>query len=116
MRGIVEQYPDEHHNRDSNEISLDPLWRSPFGAGRSVIFRMVLSEGLSLTLIGLSCGLVLSLAATRLLRGVLFGVAANDMFTFASVVGVLAGISLVSCFMPAWCASRMSPVAALRMD
>jgi len=90
--------------------------RLALGAQRQTVFGMVLREGLQLTLIGLAIGLAVSLALTRFLRGVLFGVAENDLVTFACVGLVLAVVALVSCYIPAWRAARLRPMQALRTE
>ena len=88
--------------------------RLALGAQRRDVFGMVLRQGLALTLIGLTAGLVVSLALTRFLRGSLFGVAENDTLTFAGVALLLCLVSLASCYIPAWRAARLRPMVALR--
>ena len=63
--------------------------RMALGAGQGDVFRSVLRQGMGLALLGLAGGLIVSLAFTRLLRGMLFGVGAVDWFTLASVAAML---------------------------
>src|SRR5208283_1228189 len=63
--------------------------RMALGAGKGDVFRQVLGQGLRLTLGGLGVGLVVSLVATRFLRGMLFGVGVTDWLTFATVAALL---------------------------
>jgi ABC-type antimicrobial peptide transport system permease subunit len=67
-------------------------------------------------LIGLTIGLAGSLALTRFLSSLLFGVTATDPLTFASVAVLLALVALAACHMPARRATRVDPIEALRME
>ena len=75
---------------------------------------MVLREGGALLLVGLAVGVALSLALSRFIEGLLFGVAARDAFTLVAVVLLMMCIGLVACFVPAARASRIEPSVALR--
>jgi putative ABC transport system permease protein len=88
--------------------------RMALGAGPREILRLVLGEGLGLTAAGLGLGLAMSLAATRLLASLLFGVSATDPVTFGGAVLVLAATALLASFLPARRGMRLSPVRALR--
>ena len=90
--------------------------RIALGAERSDVFRMVLNQGLRLILTGLAIGLAASLALTRFLRGVLFGVATTDLATFASVAGLLCLVALAACLIPARRAATLEPTTALRYE
>jgi predicted permease len=90
--------------------------RMALGAGQGDVFRQVLGQGLRLALLGLTAGLLVSFAFTRLLRGMLFGVGAVDWITFASVAGVLFLVTLAACFVPARRASSVDPMQALRTE
>lgn len=78
--------------------------------------RLVLRNGLALALIGISAGLVLSFGITRLLRGLLYGVTPADPWTFAAVAGGLGLVALAASVAPAWRASRVDPVLALKSE
>ncbi len=88
--------------------------RMALGAGPREILRLVLGEGLGLTAAGLVLGLAASLAATRLMASLLFGVSATDPVTFGIAVLVLAATALFASFLPARRGMRLSPVRALR--
>lgn len=90
--------------------------RMAIGAGRAQVVRMVLASGGRLVIAGLAVGAVLGLAAARLLRGYLFGVTATDPPTVLAVVAVLLAAGLGACALPAWRASRVDPLSALRAD
>jgi ABC-type antimicrobial peptide transport system permease subunit len=67
-----------------------------------------------LTSIGAVAGVALSLALTRLMTGMLFGVGAKDPLTFGSVLLLLAGVALLACWIPARRATKVDPMVALR--
>jgi predicted permease len=90
--------------------------RMALGAARADVFRQVLRQGLRLTLIGLTAGIAVSLAFTRLLRGLLFGVGTADWITFASVSILLCAVALVACYLPARRAASIEPMQALRTE
>ncbi len=88
--------------------------RMALGASRSNVLRLVLRQGLWLTLIGLVLGLTLSFGLTRFIAGLLYGISANDPVTAVGVVVLLGAMSLLACFLPARRAMRRNPVAAIR--
>jgi predicted permease len=90
--------------------------RMALGAARGEVFRLVLSQGLRLTLVGLGLGLAVSLMVTRFLRNQLFGVTTTDPLTFAFVAVLLCGAALAACFIPARRATKIDPMAALRYE
>jgi putative ABC transport system permease protein len=90
--------------------------RMALGARGSQVLGMVLAQGAGLVVVGLILGVVLALALQRVLAGMLFGVAATDPTIFASVVVVLAAVSLIACYLPARRATRISPLVALRYE
>jgi predicted permease len=96
----------------SREIGL----RMALGASASSVIRMIVARGLSLTAIGLVIGLVTASAATRAMKNILYGVAATDPATFASVAALLAIIALIACWAPARRASRVDPITVLREE
>jgi predicted permease len=98
--------------RRTNEIGI----RMALGAERSTVFRLVLGEGMRLALIGAAVGIVAALALTRLLAGMLFGVSAHDPITYAAVAAALALVAAVACWLPAYRATRVDPMEALRYE
>ncbi len=90
--------------------------RLALGASAGSILRLVVSEGCVLTGLGTALGLAGALAATRALRGLLYGVTPLDGLTIASIVALVAGVSLVAVAWPAWRAAHVDPVSALRAE
>ena len=90
--------------------------RMALGAEKGGIYRLVLDQGLRLTLAGLVVGTALAVAFTRLLKAQLFGVSETDAITFASVGLLLAVVALVACHIPARRATRVDPMVALRHE
>ena len=90
--------------------------RIALGARISDVLQLVTREGLSLALVGVALGLVLSLAMTQLLRSLLFQVSALDPWVFASVAAILSIIALTACLIPARRATRVDPMVALRHE
>jgi putative ABC transport system permease protein len=77
---------------------------------------LFLRQGLRLTATGIVIGVATSLALTRLMSTLLFGVKATDPPTYAAVSAVLTGIALLATYLPARRASRIDPMVALRSD
>ncbi|MFL6584736.1 MAG: ADOP family duplicated permease [Chthoniobacterales bacterium] len=90
--------------------------RIALGATRRDILRLVVANGMALTLIGLAVGMLGAIAATRLMTSMLFGVTTTDPFTFFMVSGLLAAIALFACYLPARKATRIDPTIALRSE
>ncbi len=98
--------------QQSHEIGI----RMALGAERSNVFNMVLGQAGKMVLFGLGIGLAASLALTRLMASMLFGVRPSDPFTLAVVSLLLAAVSLLACYLPARRATRVDPVIALRYE
>jgi putative ABC transport system permease protein len=90
--------------------------RIALGAQQNNVMRLILGEGMLLILIGLTIGLAGSLALTRFLSSLLFGVTATDPITFGAVAILLAVVALAACYLPARRAMRVNPIVALRYE
>jgi putative ABC transport system permease protein len=95
----------------TQEIGL----RIAIGAQAGDIFRMIIGEGLTLSLIGLALGLVGALWFGRAASSLLFGVTATDPLTFATVSLLLTAVATAACYFPARRAMRVDPIRALRV-
>lgn len=98
--------------QSTHEIGL----RMALGATRWTVLGMVLSSAMRLALIGIAVGAITGLAATRALKGLLFKVSTWDPFTFTAVALVLAMVTLIGSYIPAWRAARVDPMVALRYE
>ncbi len=90
--------------------------RMALGATPTAVQTMILGEGLRLTLVGISIGLVVAFAATRLIQQMLFDVATYDPLIYAGISLLLCAVAALACWLPARRATRVSPVEALRAE
>jgi putative ABC transport system permease protein len=90
--------------------------RVALGASTSDVLRMILGEGMRITLIGVGIGVAAALALTRLIANVIYGVSAYDPLTFFGVAILLIGVALLACYLPAKRAMRVDPIIALRYE
>jgi putative ABC transport system permease protein len=90
--------------------------RMALGAPRGQVLRAVLIDGLRPALIGLAIGLAVSLEASRLLHTMLYETRSIDPMVFAGVAATLLFVAAIACVFPAWRASRIDPMQALRTE
>lgn len=90
--------------------------RMALGANRTDVLRMVVRQGMTMTLIGLALGLVGVIALSRVMVGLLYGVSPTDPLTFTGVSIVLMVVALLACLIPARRATRVDPIVALRNE
>jgi predicted permease len=90
--------------------------RIALGAQRDQVMRLMLRDGLRPAVTGLVLGLVASVGLTRLIRSMLYGTTALDPVVFAVVSLMLLAVAAVACAVPAWRASHLDPITALRME
>ena len=86
------------------------------GARPLHVLRLVLGQSLSMVLIGAVIGLAGAFGLTRLMQTLLFEVTATDPLTYVSVIGLLAVVALLACYIPARRAAKVDPLIALRYE
>ena len=98
--------------RRTHEIAI----RMALGAGRSDVLRLVMRRAVALTAIGIAVGLAAAFAVTRMLGSLLFEIDPHDPITFGGIAALLAMIALAASYVPAFRATRVDPVVALRYE
>jgi putative ABC transport system permease protein len=96
----------------TNEIGI----RLALGAQSRDVLVMIIKQGGKLIIVGLAIGLVGAFAATRVIASLLFGVTTKDPFTFVAAAVLLAIVALLACYVPAWRATKVDPLEALRYE
>ena len=96
----------------TNEIGI----RVALGAQTLDVLRLVVVQGMKLALAGVAIGLVATLALTRLMTSLLFGLSPRDPWTFAATAGLLLLVAALSCFLPARRAAKAAPMVSLRTE
>jgi putative ABC transport system permease protein len=90
--------------------------RMALGAPRAQVMRRMLLDGLRPAALGLALGLIVSVEASRLLQGMLYETQNVDPLVFAAVAAALLAVAMLACALPAWRASRIDPMQALRTE
>jgi putative ABC transport system permease protein len=99
-------------SRRTQEMAI----RIALGAGRREVLRLVLREGLGVTLFGVALGLMTALALSRVMAGYVYGIKATDPLTFAASTLLLISVALAATYIPARRATRVDPIVALRHE
>jgi ABC-type antimicrobial peptide transport system permease subunit len=99
-------------NERTREIGV----RAALGASRSNILKLIVRQGMTLTVFGVAIGLVGAVAASYALVTLLWGVSRLDPATYVGVTAVLLAISAVACWIPAWRAAQVDPAITLRAE
>ena len=86
------------------------------GARQFDVLKMVVRQGMVLTLVGVAVGLAGAFALTRVMSSLLFGVTAKDPITFGVVAALLIAVAFIACFVPARRATKVDPLVALRYE
>jgi predicted permease len=99
-------------SRRTQELAI----RMALGADRHTVLRLVLREGLGVTLIGVSIGLAAALGLSRVMAGYVYGIRSTDPVTYAGAALLLTLVALAACYLPARRAMHVEPVQALRIE
>ena len=99
-------------NQRTRELGI----RIALGAQRQRVLRLVIRQGMTLSVIGVVVGLVFAYVLTRVIASMLFGVAAADPLTFAAVTAIFLGIAWMASYLPARRAASVDPIIAMRAE
>ncbi len=99
-------------SRRAQEMAI----RMALGAGRSEVLRLILMEALQVTAFGVVIGLVAAAALGHVMSDYIFGIASTDPITLAGASFLLIGVALFASYLPAWRATKVDPIQALRYE
>ena len=99
-------------SRRTHEIGI----RMALGARPHNMLLMIVRQGMALALLGVSVGLAAALAVTRVLKGLLFELSVTDPLTFTLIAALLLGVAFLACYVPAYGATKVDPMIALRQE
>jgi len=99
-------------SRRTHEIGI----RMALGARPRDVLLMVVSQGITLALVGVFIGLAVALAVTRVLKGLLFELSVTDPPTFTLIAALMLGVAFLACYLPARGATKVDPMIALRQE
>jgi putative ABC transport system permease protein len=90
--------------------------RMALGAQTGDVLELIIKRGMALTLAGVTIGLIVSLALTRFMETLLFGVSATDPLIFSVIALLLTAVAMLACYIPARRATNLDPMIALRTE
>jgi putative ABC transport system permease protein len=96
----------------TNEIGI----RMALGAQAGDVLGLIVKDGVKIVGVGLLLGIGGALVLTRLMESLLFGVTTRDPLTFVAIAGLLSLVAMLACYIPAWRATRVDPLEALRCE
>jgi putative ABC transport system permease protein len=99
-------------SRRTHEIGI----RMALGARPRDVLFLIVRQGMTLALVGVSIGLAAALGVTRVLKGLLFELSATDPLTFMLIAALMVGVAILACYLPARRATKVDPMTALRRE
>jgi putative ABC transport system permease protein len=90
--------------------------RMALGAKSSDVLKLVVGQGLVLSLVGVAVGLGAAAALTQVMTSLLYGISAHDPLTFSAIAAGLLSLAVAACYIPARRATRVEPTVALRYE